>query len=93
MSNCIGLSFVQAGKDVMFSMKTMFFTQNLFTDSVATMASLGERVTEHDENIETLLASLGNTPGGTPIGIPDPPNDSTRLLDRLTQLEQTMTSK
>ena len=75
----------------------MFSTQNLFTDSVATLVSLRERVTEHDENIETLLASLGNTPGGTPgeipMGIPDPPTDSARFLERLTQLEQTMTSE
>ena len=75
----------------------MFLTQNLFTDSVATLASLGERVTEHDENIETILTSLGNTPGGTPgetpVGIPDPPTDLTGLLERLTQLEQTMTSE
>ena len=70
----------------------MFSTQNLFTDSVATLASLGERVTEHDENIETILASLGNTPGGTPVGIADPPDNTAVLLERLTQLEQTMTS-
>ena len=75
----------------------MFFTQDLFTDSVATLVSLGERVTEHEESIETLLAGLGNTPAGTPgetpVGIPDPPTDSAGLFERLTQLEQTMTSE
>ena len=75
----------------------MFSIQNLFTDSVATLASLSERVTEHDENIETLLENLGNThgatPGETPVEIPDLPTDSAGLLERLTQLEQTMTSE
>ena len=75
-----------------------FQTQHKFADTVAKVASLREHVAEHDENIETLVATLGNTPGGTawepPLEIPDPtaPTDTAVLSQSLTQLEQTMTS-